>query len=51
MLLDATIAEDGTVRSTSIVSGPALLAQAATAAVRDWRTGPLPSSAESRPKP
>jgi TonB family protein len=40
VLLDATIAEDGTVRSTSVVSGPALLAQAATAAVRNWRYRP-----------
>jgi TonB family protein len=40
VLLDATIAEDGTVRSTSVVSGPALLAQAATAAVRNWRYSP-----------
>ena len=37
VVLDATIAQDGTVRSTKIVSGIPALAQAASSAVRNWR--------------
>lgn len=38
--LDATIAEDGSVRAVTTVSGPPLLADAAAAAVRQWRYRP-----------
>ncbi len=38
--LDATIAEDGSVRNLKVVSGPSLLASAATTAVRQWRYSP-----------
>jgi TonB family protein len=38
--LDATIAEDGSIRAAKIVSGPPLLAAAAAAAVRQWRYTP-----------
>jgi TonB family protein len=37
VVLEATIAQDGTVRSTKVVSGQAMLAQAASTAVRNWR--------------
>lgn len=37
VVLDATIAQDGTVRSTKVVSGPPMLAQAAATAVTNWR--------------
>ncbi|HTU35794.1 MAG TPA: TonB family protein [Candidatus Acidoferrum sp.] len=37
--LDVTVATDGTVRSVHVLAGPAILAQAAASAVRDWRYG------------
>jgi TonB family protein len=40
VVLDATIGRDGTVRSTKVVSGPVALAEAAAAAVRNWRYAP-----------
>lgn len=40
VVLDATIGQDGSVRSAKIVSGPMLLAEAAAAAVRSWRYNP-----------
>ena len=40
VVLDATIAEDGSVREMKVVSGPPLLAAAATEAVRQWRYSP-----------
>ncbi len=38
--LDATVAEDGSVRNLKVVNGPSLLASAATAAVKLWRYSP-----------
>jgi len=38
--LEATIAQDGSIHEVKVVSGPALLASAATAAVRQWRYSP-----------
>ncbi len=38
--LDATIAEDGSIREVNVVSGPPPLAVAATEAVRQWRYQP-----------
>ncbi len=38
--LDATVAEDGSIRNIRVISGPALLASAATAAVKQWRYAP-----------
>lgn len=38
--LEATIAKDGSVHEVKVVSGPSLLAAAATAAVRQWRYSP-----------
>jgi TonB family protein len=38
--LDVTVAEDGSVRNLKIISGPSLLASAATTAVRQWRYSP-----------
>lgn len=38
--LDATVAEDGSVHNLKVVSGPSLLASAATAAVKLWRYSP-----------
>jgi TonB family protein len=38
--LDATIAEDGSVRKVTVVSGPGILANAALIAVRKWRFSP-----------
>lgn len=38
--LDATIAEDGSVKAVSVVSGAAILASAAKSAVREWRFSP-----------
>lgn len=40
VMLDATIATDGTVRSTKVVNGPLLLTESAVAAVRRWRFSP-----------
>lgn len=40
VILDVTVAEDGTVRSTNVVSGAPALAEAAAAAVRKWRYTP-----------
>lgn len=37
VVLDATIAADGTVRSTKVITGAPMLAQAASTAVRNWR--------------
>ena len=41
VVMDTTIAENGTVREIKVVSGPPLLADAATRAVRQWRYSPL----------
>jgi TonB family protein len=38
--LDATIAEDGSVHNLKVISGPSLLASAATTAVKQWRYSP-----------
>ena len=38
--LDATIAKDGSVHEVKVINGPSLLADAATAAVRQWRYSP-----------
>ena len=38
--LQATIADDGTVREVSVISGPGLLIDAAKEAVREWRYTP-----------
>jgi protein TonB len=38
--LDATVAEDGSIDNIKIISGPPLLASAATAAVKQWRYSP-----------
>lgn len=40
VILDATIAEDGSIHEVKVVSGPPQLAAAATAAVRQWRYSP-----------
>lgn len=40
VVLDATIAKDGTMRALRVVSGDPLLAAAATEAVRQWRYTP-----------
>lgn len=40
VILDATIGEDGSVKTVSVVSGAALLANAAKSAVREWRFSP-----------
>lgn len=40
VILDATIGEDGSVKTVSVVSGAALLANAAESAVREWRFSP-----------
>ena len=40
VVLNATIGEDGSTRDLKIVSGPQVLAQAATDAVRQWRYRP-----------
>lgn len=40
VILDATIGEDGSVKTVSVVSGTALLANAAKSAVREWRFSP-----------
>jgi TonB family protein len=41
VVLDTTIAENGSVHDITVVSGPPLLAEAATRAVRQWRYSPL----------
>ena len=41
VVLDVTIAEDGSVRDAHVVAGPPLLAKAATDAVQQWRYNPL----------
>ena len=38
--LDVTVAEDGSIHNVKVVSGPALLASAATMAVKEWRYSP-----------
>ncbi len=38
--LDATIAEDGSIRAVAVVSGTSLLADAAATAIRQWRYRP-----------
>ena len=38
--LDATVAEDGSINNIKVVSGPSLLASAATTAVKQWRYSP-----------
>lgn len=40
VILDATIAEDGSIHEVKVVSGPPQLAAAATAAIRQWRYSP-----------
>jgi protein TonB len=40
VVLDATIAEDGSIQEVKVVSGSPLLAAAATAAVQQWRYRP-----------
>jgi protein TonB len=40
VVLEATIAEDGSTRDLKIISGPPLLAKAAIEAVRQWRYRP-----------
>jgi TonB family protein len=40
VVLQATIAEDGSTRDLKVISGPTLLAEAATEAVRQWRYRP-----------
>jgi len=40
VILDATIAEDGSIRKVTLVSGPGILANAAIIAVRKWRFSP-----------
>jgi TonB family protein len=40
VVLDVHIGEDGSVQEVTLVSGPALLAQAATGAVKQWRFKP-----------
>lgn len=40
VVMDVHIAQDGSVREVTLVSGPPLLAQAATAAVKQWRFKP-----------
>jgi protein TonB len=40
VVVDATIGEDGAVRNVKIISGPRLLAAAATDAIRQWRYSP-----------
>jgi protein TonB len=44
VVLDAVIAPDGSVKSLRPLSGPDLLAQSATEAVRAWRFEPYLSS-------
>lgn len=41
VVLDVTIAEDGSVREAQVVAGPPQLAKAATDAVQQWRYNPL----------
>ena len=41
VVLNAVIAENGTVRDLKVVSGPPMLAQAATDAVKQWRYKPF----------
>jgi TonB family protein len=41
VVLDVTIAEDGSVREAHVVAGPPQLAKAATDAVQQWRYNPL----------
>jgi len=40
LVLEVHIAQDGSVREVTVVSGPPLLAQAATDAVKQWRFKP-----------
>jgi len=40
VILDATVAEDGSVHKVTVVSGPGILANAAIIAVRKWRFSP-----------
>ena len=40
VVLEATIADDGSVRDVKVVSGESLLAGAASAAVKQWRYSP-----------
>jgi protein TonB len=39
-VLDVHIGQDGSVQEVTLLSGPALLAQAATQAVKQWRFKP-----------
>ena len=41
VVLDVTLREDGAVDQASVIDGPALLADAATTAVKQWRYQPL----------
>jgi TonB family protein len=40
VILNAVVAEDGTIKELTCISGPALLRQAAMSAVREWRFEP-----------
>ena len=40
MVLSATISKSGTIENLTLVSGPAMLAQAAEDAVKQWRYKP-----------
>jgi TonB family protein len=40
VVLDASITKDGKVRATKLISGPPLLGEAASTAVRNWRFSP-----------
>jgi protein TonB len=44
--LQATIARDGSVRNVKVVSGPGILARAATDAVRQWKYKPYTLNGE-----
>jgi len=46
VVLQATIAKDGSVRNVKVVSGPAILARAATDAVRQWKYKPYMLNSE-----
>jgi TonB family protein len=41
VVMDVTLKEDGSVEQVNVIDGPALLAEAATTAVKQWRYRPL----------
>jgi TonB family protein len=41
VVMDVTLNEDGSVEQVDIIDGPALLVEAATTAVKQWRYHPL----------